>query len=102
MSLVKIWLKRAVFVSNYELFILQRRIKALKSLSAFNLSSSISREDVATEEPPPEEPSHVMHKLIASAQLHFLLGCFGLGVSAENDDIDMFSLKVLSQLAVIL
>ena len=44
----------------------------------------------------------MMHKLIPSAQLHFLLGCFGLGVSAENDDIDMFSLKVLSQLAVIL
>ena len=88
---------RVIFVSNYEIFILQQRIKALKSLSAFSLSSSTSKEDVVT-----EEPSHVMHKLIPSAQLHFLLGCFGLGVSADNDDIDMFSLKVLSQTFIIL
>ena len=60
-------------------------------LASFNLFPKVSNEAVST-----EEPCDVMHNLIASAQLHFMFGSFGLGVLVENSyDNTMFAMKVI-------
>ena len=78
------------FVFNVLLF--QSRIKAMKFLSSFNLIMCSEKEAAMN-----GAADNVMHDMIPSAQLHFLLGAFGLGVLArccKNDDDTMQALKV--------